>query len=101
MSNMDMLTRGWRRSVAVLAALTAFGRYFSGVLRVHTPHDEKTAESERAATISARLAEQSPPPSMPIGHRYVHPEPQNFTRFTPIDDNWMMGSPRVILDSVS
>lgn len=99
---MVMLTRGGQRIVAALTALTALGRFVSGVLAAHEPHDDETVESERAAAIYAQIAGQAPPPapSMPMGHRFVATEPQRL-RHVNSDDSWMLGSPRVLLDSVA
>ena len=40
--------------------------------------------------------------SMPISNRWVSAEPQIYrSRFTPIDDNWWMGTPPVLLNALS
>src|SRR5947209_3725735 len=100
---MVMLTRGWQRFVAVLTALTALGRFMTGAFAAHASHGDETAEGEQAAAIHAQSVEQAPPPapSMPIGHRWVHAAPQDFPRYTNSVDEWMLGSPRVLLDSVT
>jgi len=98
---MVMLTRNWRRIVAMLTVLGAFDRAMSGVLAAHASHDDETAERERAAAIHAQSVEQAPPPapSMPIGHRWVHAAPQDFPRYPNSVDEWMLGSPRVLLNT--
>jgi len=106
-----MLTRGWLQFVAVLA-LMALDRFVSVVFAwpsdiamepIASPYDEDAAESELTEAIYEQPAvEQAPPPvSMPIGNRFVHAEPQNFPRYTPIDDGWMLDSQRVLLDAAT
>jgi hypothetical protein len=70
---------------------------------VHSSQDDETPDEESAAAIHEKpLTQIAPPPaSMPIGNRYVHAEPQNYyTRFTPVDD-WMLGMPPALRDSVT
>jgi hypothetical protein len=95
---MVMLTRGWQRIVALVTALTALGRFASGAVATHAPHDEEGAEKElTSAVVSKAAAEQAPPALMP-NRRYIHAEPQNFSRYTPQDDSWWMGMPLVLRD---
>jgi hypothetical protein len=102
MRTMVMLARGWQQFVALLSAVIAFGRSADSAVVAHDAHDDETAEEEAAAVLPAQSVEQAPlpAPSMPIGHRYVHAEPQNYRR-TPQDDSWWMGTPRVLLDSLA
>jgi hypothetical protein len=65
------------------------------------PIADTTEKDLPREVVAERAPEQAPPSaSMPIGNRYVHNEPQNYPRFTPVDD-WMQGSPRVLLDSMT
>jgi hypothetical protein len=105
---MVMLTRSWKLGVAVFTALGVFGRFVSVVFAQVTedaamepiapPHDAETGESEPASAVVEKApVEQAPPPapSMPIGNRYVHAEPQSYG-YTPQDDSWWMGMPPVL-----
>jgi hypothetical protein len=100
---MVMLTRGWQRFVALLTVFTALGRSMTGVFAAHAPHDDETAESELAAHVHAQSLAQAPAPapSMPVGNRWVQAAPQDFPRSANPVDEWMRGSPRVLLESTN
>jgi hypothetical protein len=82
---------------------TLTGAWSTGVAMepIVLPHLADIPESPLVDAIQVKPAAQQAPPeaSMPIGNRFVHAEPQNFPRYT-ADDSWMMGSPRVLFDSV-
>jgi hypothetical protein len=107
---MVMLKRGWKWIVAlctVSAMLARMREVWEIVLRtdatmeaIAQPPVADTTEKELDSAVLAKAAaEQAPPPapSMPIGDRFVHGEPQVYrSRFTPQDDNWWMGTPAVL-----
>lgn len=105
-----MVVRGWKLIAGVFTVMVIglLDRFVSGVMAwptdvtmepIVTPYNEDAAESELTDAIYEYPAvEQAPPPvSMPIGNRFVATEPQRYGRFTPIDDNWWMGTPAVML----
>ncbi len=89
-----MLTRGWTKFLVLIGFALEF---FGAVVSIAAPEDDEPTERERASAVHVQSAEQAPPPaSMPFGNRYIHTEPQNHSRFTPVDD-WMLGIPPVLL----
>jgi hypothetical protein len=63
--------------------------------------DETDDEASVTAIHEKQLTQIAPPPaSMPIGNRYANTEPQNYPRFTPVDD-WMQGMPPALRESVT
>lgn len=89
------------RSTKIYGALVAAFLWVFGPQVTHWDHHEDETPDEDAASAiqEKQIAEQAPPPaSMPIGNRYVHTEPQNFSRYTPQDDSWWMGMPAVLRD---
>jgi hypothetical protein len=111
---MVMIARGWKWIVALCtmsAMLASMREVWATILHtdaamepIAQPPVADTAEKDLASAIYAnQSAEQAPPPapSMPIGHRWVHAEPQNYPRYVPQDDSWWTGMPRVLRESVT
>jgi hypothetical protein len=109
---MVMLKRSWKWIVAlctVSAMLARMREVWQAALHVETeveaivpPPDADTTEKELTSSpvVAKATADLAPPPapSMPIGNRFVHAEPQaHYSRFTPHDDSWWMGTPSVML----
>jgi hypothetical protein len=107
-----MLSRGWRKIVAVLTSLSAFAvldRIVSLVFARPTdvemepiarPHDAETTEHELTGAIQTKAGMEITPPeaSMPIGNRVFWTEPQDLRYYGGGDSSWgMRGSPLVLI----
>lgn len=99
-----MLTRGRQRIVALLAVLGAFVRAVAGFSIPEADHEDESETREVANAFHVTAILQAPPPTapMPIGNRFVHSEPQGYRRYPRQgEDNWWLGTPRVLLDAVT
>ncbi len=92
-----MLTRGWSKFLVLLGFALEM---FTGLEPLSLTDDDEPTGEQFATSSYTQAVEQAPPPvSMPIGHRYVHAEQQNY--YFNSNDSWMQGSPRTLLESVS
>jgi hypothetical protein len=67
---------------------------------IATPHLADIRERDLMAAIYEKQRAQIAPPeaSMPIGNRWMHTEPQNYPRWTPVVD--LMGMPMALRESI-